>query len=125
MAEESPFANFVPSTETAPAAGKPAKPPKGEKKGNKKRGPKKAATADPAQTTAPAAKPDKPPRKKRTPKKGKAPRLIKIDMTTAFTALAGLNDVDCKLLDRIAAGLAGVPKKSRSRVIVALGKIFA
>ena len=125
MVEESPFANFVPSTEIVPAAGKPAKPPKGEKKGNKKRGPKKAAIADPVQTTAPATKPDKPPRKKRASKADKAPRVIKVDPLTVFGACVGLGMDDVAAVARIMKTLQAMPKKSRSRVIAALGKIFA
>ena len=118
MAEDSPFANFVPSTETAPVAGKPAK------KERKKRGAKKPAATAPFHE-GPPTKPEKPPRKKRAPKADKPPRAIKVDPLAVFGACVGLGMDDVAAVACIMQTLQKMPKKSRGKVINALGKIFA
>jgi hypothetical protein len=111
MNDESPFASFVPSGES------PATP-------KRKSGKKKAAAVAKPKATKPEAVPTKAPRKPRT-KKEKKPRTMKVDLTTALVAVAGLTEQDCQVLKHLTTFLSNHPKKSRSRVIAALAKIFA
>ena len=128
---DNPFANFVPSAEI-PAASEPPKNETKKKRDRKKADRKKKPAAAPTKPAIPAVgevaaavpRPKKE-RKKRAKKAGKAPRSLKIDMASAFVAIAGLNESDCALLDAAAKPLSSAPKKARQRVIVALGKIFA
>jgi hypothetical protein len=119
VAEDSPFANFVPSTEVT-------EPPKnaGKKTRKKKSAKSPAEPATPKVAAMAPTAPTKTPKKTRKPREKKA-RAMKVDLTTALVAVAGLTEQDCQVLEHLTSFLASHPKKSRSRVIVALGKIFA
>jgi len=126
MVDESPFANFVPSTEA------PTEPSKNASTNKpKKRGKNKALHAVvskmaevPAQPPA-VANTAKKPRKVRKAKEPRKARAMKVELTTALVAVAGLTEADCQVLEHLTSFLASHPKKSRSRVIGALAKIFA
>ena len=108
MNDESPFASFVPSGE-APTA---------PEKTKKKRGKKASAL--------PAAQPvSAKPKKERKPRVAKQPREMKIGLQAALIAVAGLSADDCHVVDKAAAIISGGSKKSRQRIVAALGKIFA
>lgn len=115
MAEESPFASFVPSTEVVPAASGPkAKKPR-----------KKKAVAPAAQAAPPAPKPEKPVRKPRAAKAPRKARAIKIDLALAMTALTGLMEEDAMFVTRVVQGMQPFSKKQRARIVAALSKVFA
>ena len=64
----------------------------------------------------------------RTPSKaGKSrkPRALKIDLALAMSALAGLQDDDAKFVTDVIKAMQPFGKKQRSRIVAALGKIFA
>lgn len=126
---EAPFENFFDSQDdSAEQAGQrdqtkqAASKPEG-KKTRKKRTARKPPVAEPA----PAAPPAKKTRKPRSDKQAIAgkTRGVKIDLAVALTAVADLTSDDAKIVSHIAAGLQKVAKKSRGRIIAALGKIFA
>lgn len=99
-----------------------AKPEAKAKNGRRK---KRTPRPEPVQQAAPA----EPKPKKRGPKPGakrvaKAARSPKIDLSIAFHALTGLSLDEAKIMSGITAGLQQVPKKSRARVVAALGKLF-
>jgi hypothetical protein len=118
VAEESPFANFVPSSEPPTAEA----PKNAAKKSRKNKSTKPAAeSAAPKLTKVAAATPAK-------PKKARKPRqshIFKIGIGAAIIALAGLTTEDIELLKQVAAGLVDAPKKQRQRVAAAIAKIFA
>lgn len=115
MAEESPFASFVPSTEAAPVASGPkAKKPR-----------KKKAVAPAAQAAPPAPKSEKPARKPRVVKAPRKARAIKIDLSLAMTALAGLQEADAKFVMGVVQAMQAFGKKQRARIVAALSKVFA
>jgi hypothetical protein len=102
--QEAPFASFVPSGE--PPHTEPETKPRKKRKGkDKSTRPKEAAAA---------------PKVRKTRK----PRTMKIDLNKAFVAIVGLNEQEAQMLDKIAAFLTENPKKSRSKVLTALCKIF-
>lgn len=99
---------------------------------------------DPAQETG------KKPRKKRTAKAVKAPKRVKASAAPAevvpqavptrkrarkprptmipigiLPALAGLQDAEASMLMSIIGNLQEAPKKSRAKIVAALGKVFA
>lgn len=69
---------------------------------------------------AAAAKPD---RKRRT-KSERKPRETKVSIGVAITAFAGLSEDEAKIVSTIAGKLGEQPKKSRGRIVVALGNLF-
>jgi hypothetical protein len=91
-----------------PKAAKQAKAPR------KKREPKLAAVR--IETSSEPTKPTK--RKARTTR---APTIG----LSAMMAFIGLTEEDFKLTMQLAEALQGVPKKSRARIVTALGKVFA
>ena len=106
MSEEGPFASFVPSTDASP------EPPKaGKRKGkDKSTKPKvKAAAVEP---------------KPKKTRKAKAPRAMKVDPLLIFGACVGMTLDSVPVVAEIMETLQKLPKKSRSRVIAALAKIF-
>ena len=117
MNDDSPFASFVPSTETPAAPETPAKD-----KGKRVRKGKGAKAAE-----APAAPAPAKPKKERKPrvKKARQSQIFKIGIGAAIIALAGLNESDIDVLKQVAAGLVDAPKKQRQRVAAAIAKIFA
>lgn len=121
MSEDSPFASFVPSTETPtlPPAGKP--PKKARVLRVKAHGPEAPAST---KNPAPAPKAPKAPKKARTKRAPKA-RAIKIDLAVAMTALSGLQEDDAKFVMSVVQALQPFAKKQRARIIEALGKVFA
>jgi hypothetical protein len=124
--DDSPFASFVPSTETPATQEKAsAAPAKNKGKRVSTRAGKKAAQAAaplPNQPAAPVA-----PKKERKPrvKKARQSQIFKIGIGAAIIALAGLNESDIDVLKQVAAGLVDAPKKQRQRVAAAIAKIFA
>lgn len=120
MTDDSPFANFVPSTPAAdpPAAGKP-------KKARKTRTKKAAVTVTNTPRASETAK-QTAARTRTPPKAGKSrkPRAIKIDLTLAMSALAGLQDDDQKFVTGVVQAMQPFGKKQRARIVAALGKIF-
>ena len=107
MSEQGPFASFVPSTDASP------EPPKsGKRKGkDKSTKPKvKAAAAEPV--------------KAKKTRKAKAPRAMKVDPLLIFGACVGMTLDSVPVVAEIMETLQKLPKKSRSRVIAALAKIF-
>jgi hypothetical protein len=118
VAEDSPFANFVPSSE--PVAAEATK--NAAKKSRKNKSTKPAAEpAAPKLTKVAAATPAKP-KKARKPRKA---RPVTVDITKAFVAMAGMKEADCEALEQITHILAAQPKASRVRLVGALAKIFA
>lgn len=123
----SPFASFVPSTETPAAPETPAK--------NKGKRLRKGKGAKAAETPAKPANPvpaessalDSKPKKERKPrvKKARQSQIFKIGIGAAIIALAGLNESDIDVLKQVACGLVDAPKKQRQRVAAAIAKIFA
>jgi len=110
MTDDSPFANFVPSTpETA-----------SEPKAPKKKRAKKAAKA----VAEPKAAKPEPAKVAKVARKAHKPRAIKIDITLAMSALAGLQDDDQKFVTGVVRAMQPFGKKQRSRIVAALGKIF-
>lgn len=113
MAENSPFASFQPSTEA------PAAPVKAKKERKKKAAAPKAEKA-PAAAPAPAK-----PKKERKVRAAKKPRPMKVDPLVIFGACVGLGLEDVSAVAKLMQSLQEFPKKARSRIIVALAKIFA
>lgn len=124
----------------APPAAEP--PPNGgrkpRKKAAKKRGGRRAVVASPAVggQAAPAVEPAKRPRKVRAtsaistrggrkPRTPKSAKSVKLDLTTMMGALVGLKPDDANLVGKITQALQTVNKKSRARVLEAVGRIFA
>jgi hypothetical protein len=121
VAEESPFASFVPSTEvTAPASSAPkAKKPR-----------KKKAAAPAVDSPLKAARKryesqPEPVAKTRTAKAPRKARTIKIDLSLAMTALAGLQEADAKFVMGVVQAMQPFAKKQRGRIVAALAKFFA
>ena len=115
MNDDSPFASFVPSTETPAAPETPAKD-KGKRvrKGKAEKAAKVEAPAAPA-----PAKPKKE-RKART----KKTRAIMLPISTLLD-LGSLNDIETAAVSQAVTALQSVPKKSRTKITAALAKIFA
>jgi hypothetical protein len=115
--EKTPFESFEPF---APGALPAADPPTAGKKTRKKR--TQAAQPVPATPATPkAGKARNPPAERR----GKVARPASIDLQTAVVALVGLKPDDAQMLSRMVFALQNVPKKSRGRIVAALGKVFA
>lgn len=64
------------------------------------------------------------PSRKRAPKAARTKTPIKFDVSTAMQAAAGLNETEVGLLTRTLEALGNVSKKSRAKIIAALGKLF-
>jgi hypothetical protein len=122
--EDAPLPDFFDSQ--AKPAETPAEPAK--KRGRPAKATRKARTPrpKPVETATPEAAPEP---KKRGPKPGTkrktVPRSPKIELSVAFHALTGLSLDEAKIMASISAGLQQVPKKSRGRVVAALGKLFS
>ena len=113
MNDDSPFASFVPSTETPAAPETPAKD-----KGKRVR---KGKGAKAAKVEAPAAPAKlKKERKART----KKTRAIMLPISTLLD-LGSLNDIETAAVSQAVTALQSVPKKSRTKITAALAKIFA
>lgn len=113
--EQAPFTPFTLDTDNAPAPAV-ASP----KKGTRKKGVKKAAAVV---GDAPAGAPKtKKPRKARA---AKTPREAKLPLATILLATAGLKETDAHLLSQMVAALQQVNKGGRTRIVAALGRIFA
>lgn len=126
---DSPPAN-LPAADS-PKADKPKK--KSSKKkvaggsngAGKRRGPRRTPVA--VQTQAvPAADPPKSGKKRgRKPRPSKAGKAsLKLDLTTMMGALVGLKSHDAELVGKIAQALQTINKKSRERVLAAVGRLF-
>jgi len=123
--EDAPLPDFFDSqakpaktpTEPAKKRGRPAKA-KPERKARTPR-PKPVETAAPEAVSEPKKRGPKPGTKRKS-----APRSPKIELSVAFHALTGLSLDEAKIMASISAGLQQVPKKSRGRVVAALGKLF-
>lgn len=107
--ENTPFESFAPFT--------PDPPPAGEKKKGGR--PKKPV----AQADLPKAG-----RKKREPNpakpRGKAPRAAHLTVPDAIRAFSGLSSAEADLVGKMVIALQPAPKKSRGRIVEALGKVF-
>lgn len=125
MDTEGPFTDFFDST--AKLAVEPEAAPKAEaKKERKKRTPRKQPAAEPVAIASPPETPDAP--KRRGPKPGarRQPGAgSKVDLGVAIEALAGLPPEDAKIVARLANGLQQLSKKARTRIVAALGCLFA
>lgn len=62
-----------------------------------------------------------PPAQKR---KARKPRPFTINITAAFAAMVGMNKADAEALEAVTHIIAECPKKSRAKIVVALGKVF-
>jgi hypothetical protein len=139
VSDEPLFENFKPSPPPASGgqAGDPPHDPTkrtrggAPKKGRKKREPQSV----PAQQVAAveqqnASRPRRP--RKQAPaaeaptgrRKKRGPQTVKLDIGSAITALAGLTPDDAAVVQIIAARLQTLAKKSRARIVGALGKLF-
>jgi hypothetical protein len=124
--DESPFASFQPSTD-APVA-PPEKPAKNRKAKKPARQVTGVALNNPGpggQTTAKVKTVPIKTRKKRVKKDPDAVRTLKVDPLLVMGACVGLSSDVVPVVARIMQALQKLPKKSRQRVIVALGKIFS
>jgi hypothetical protein len=120
--EDTPLPDFFDSQAKPADTAAPEAP---KKKRGPKPGTKRKARAErprPVEAVAPVEAPKK--RNSKTPRKAKAPRTAKVELSLAFHALTGLNVDEAKIMASISAGLQQVPKKSRARVVAALGKLF-
>ncbi len=137
--QPSPFPPFVPAGGAAPAPNGAAEPPVARPRRDRT---KRAA---PAARKAAAPKVARPKRKPRSApiqpgpvaqvaaavargerkRKPRQPRAMKIDMTTALSVAAGLKDADAQMLGHLSGVLQGANKKSRQKIVAALGKLFA
>lgn len=63
-------------------------------------------------------------RQKRT-RRPRQPRAMKIDMATALSVASGLKETDAQMLSHLSGVLQGANKKSRQKIVAALGKLFA
>lgn len=109
--ENTPFESFAPFTPESPPA---------EGAGRKRKGgrPKKAAAQ---------ADPPKAGRKKREPnppRAGKTPRAAHLTVPDAIRAFSGLSSAEADLVGKLVIALQAAPKKSRGRIVEALGKVF-
>lgn len=83
---------------------------------------KRRERPEPAVEATPA-KPDR--ERKRRTKNERKPRETKVSIGVAITAFAGLSEDEAKIVSTIAGKLGEQPKKSRERIVVALGNLFA
>jgi hypothetical protein len=116
-------------SDPAEAGQAPAKPANGRKKrgkkvtpktptirrGKNKRQPRAAVPAQP--TPAPVAG-------GQAKRKARQPRAAKFDLA-ALSAFAGLKEADAKIALQVVQGLSSVNKKSRLKIVAAIGKVFA
>lgn len=117
MTEETdPFAAFKegqPPAETPPAAGK-------KKKIAKKRNGKVSSTP---KVTAKMADATPTPKKERKTRKPRAVKEFRLPIST-FLEIGSLSSEEGAALMTIATGLQKMPKRARSKIVAALGKIF-
>lgn len=119
---DQPAASFSPFSPSPP----PTPMFEGEVAGKKPRKKRtKKAEAKPARkprasnvTTSAPTEPKVP-----TRKRARVTRAPKFELG-AFQAFAGLKEQDAKLLANLVAGLSTVNKKSRAKIVAALGKVF-
>lgn len=101
-------------------------PPK--RKSSRKKPPGAAKAAEPAQEKVVAPKPEKAPRKpkaaKLARKAGKTPKAFKLDLGTAMAIASNLSVDEVSYVTRLVDMLQPLAKKSRARVVEALGKLF-
>lgn len=115
------FDSQAKQAEATPAAEAPAAPKNGRKKRGKRKPPVEATPA----AEAPAPKKE---RKKRTPRAAGEPRkakTAKVALDVAITALAGLKPDEAQMVAAAAGKLGAMPKRSRSRIVAALARMFA
>ncbi len=119
---EDPSVGFTPAP-PPPIGGEPP-PPK--KKGGR-RGPrapkpdKKVKRKQRGQTAAALTSPTP----GYAPHSSKKPRAVKIDLTLAMSALAGLQPDDANVFQTVLHMLQQLPAKARTRVVTALAKVVA
>lgn len=83
---------------------------------------KRRERPEPAAEAAPA-KPDRK-RRAKSERKPRKPRETKVSIGVAITAFAGLSEDEAKIVSTIAGKLGEQPKKSRERIVAALGNLF-
>lgn len=110
----------TPITRPRKAAVKKAK----KKPGRKPKSDRAAVDAAPVPAIAQHATPIGVPKKLRKPRAGKAERSIKIDLSHAMTAFAGIKAEDAVLLSQMVGELQKRGKPARKRIVAALGRIF-
>jgi len=118
----SPFDPFKPSTppSDAPAADKPKR-----KRASGKRKAKTPATNGIAPVAAEPAAPKKTRQRKKRERKATVRGPLKIEFGTAMALAAEMKPADTELFGQIVVALQKVGKGSRSRIAIALGKMFA
>lgn len=132
MNDTPPFSPFA--TQPPPAPMFPADPAIAGKKTRKKRGPK--VTKAPKQARKPRhdiAKQVKtlgadsllPPNKMITKRKPRKPQALKIDPMIVFEAAVGLGLEDVAGVAQLIEEIQKFPKKSRTKIVAALAKVFA
>jgi hypothetical protein len=112
----SPFATQPPPAPMFDLADTGQAPKKG-------RGRKKHRVAAEMRATKKAAEPASPRLQTPTKRKARVTRPPKFELG-ALQAFAGLKEADAKLLANLVAGLSTVNKKSRAKIVAALGKVF-
>ena len=121
MDTEGPFTDFFDSAKPAveDATAETPKPKKERKKRTTREKP--AAVASPPETPIAPMRRGPKPGTKRQPVAGSS----KVDLGVAIEALAGLPPEDAKIVARLANGLQQLSKKARTRIVAALGRLFA
>ena len=120
MDTEGPFTDFFDSAKPAveDATAETPKPKKERKKRTTREKP--TAVASPPETPVAPKRRGPTPGARRQPAAGS-----KVDLGVAIEARAGLPPEDAKIVARLANGLQQLSKKARTRIVAALGRLFA
>lgn len=121
--EQAPFTPFTLDTDNAPAAAPAEKKNCRKKAGKKKATVRVVPSVDAGTAVVPAGK--KPRKVRKACGAAKAPREAKLPLATILSATAGLKETDAHLLSQMVAALQQVNKGGRTRIVGALGRIFA